>query len=221
MIPDTFDLELCDGASVCVRASIEALTTYALLEQEDWFEKEATFVRRWLRPGMTVIDVGANVGVYTAMFAKCVGSGGRVFAYEPAAVAFELLGKTRRLNDGADWITVRQVALSDRRGSAFLAHGKYAELHALVNRENSQRAGETVTTSTLDAEAEEHSWAPPDLIKLDAEGSDARVAAGARGSLVSHSPLVMFEVRRGDVLNHRLLGFLREANYEIYRSLPG
>ncbi len=58
-------------------------TTYVLLEQEDWFEDEIRFVRRWLRPGMRAVDVGASYGVYTTAMARAVGPEGRVWAFEP------------------------------------------------------------------------------------------------------------------------------------------
>jgi len=55
-------LRMTDGTQIAVPASLDAMTTYVILEQETWFEKEMAFVARWLRPGMTAIDIGANLG---------------------------------------------------------------------------------------------------------------------------------------------------------------
>ena len=53
-------LNVRGGARLQVPASLDRITTYVLLEQEDWFEEEIRFVRHWMRPGMRAIDVGAN-----------------------------------------------------------------------------------------------------------------------------------------------------------------
>jgi hypothetical protein len=59
-------LRMADGTEITVPSSLEAITTYVLLEQEKWFEKETAFITRWLRPGMNAIDLGANLRVYCA-----------------------------------------------------------------------------------------------------------------------------------------------------------
>ena len=63
-------LRLNSGVSLVVPASLASITTYVLLEQEEWFEKETAFLLRWLRSGMTVIDIGANLGVYSLPLAR-------------------------------------------------------------------------------------------------------------------------------------------------------
>jgi hypothetical protein len=45
-----------DGSIVLVPGKLSTITTYVLLEQEAWFEKEITFLERWLQPGMTAIE---------------------------------------------------------------------------------------------------------------------------------------------------------------------
>ena len=79
------------GARMCVPDALDSATAYVLLEQEDWFEDEIRFVRRWLRPGMHAVDVGANAGIYTASMAGAVGPQGRVWAYEPGPRSADLL----------------------------------------------------------------------------------------------------------------------------------
>src|SRR6185437_16425775 len=76
---------------VGVPVSYVYLTTYVLLEQEDWFEKEIRFVRRCLGRGMHCIDIGANYGVYALTMAKAVMPGGSVTAFEPTATTAAML----------------------------------------------------------------------------------------------------------------------------------
>ena len=82
---DELFLRLKSGVALAVPATLESMTTYVLLEQEDWFEKEPGFLLRWLRPGMTVVDIGANAGVYSLPLARRVAPHGHVFAYEPGS----------------------------------------------------------------------------------------------------------------------------------------
>src|SRR5271166_2197696 len=95
--PDLLDIRLSNGITLAVASSLEAITTYVALEQETWFEKELMFIPRLLRPGMTAIDVGSNVGVYCLAMARLVAPG-RVFAYEPATSPRALLERSQRLN---------------------------------------------------------------------------------------------------------------------------
>ena len=63
-------LILVDGMLVVVPDSLDLITPYVLSEQLDFFEDELRFVRRLLRPGHKVIDIGANYGVYSVSMAK-------------------------------------------------------------------------------------------------------------------------------------------------------
>ena len=60
----TITAELVDGTKVVVPDSLDLITPYVLLEQGDWFEDEIKFLRGVVQPGATVVDIGANYGVY-------------------------------------------------------------------------------------------------------------------------------------------------------------
>lgn len=89
----TTTLELFDGVRIVVPDSLDRITPYVVLEQQDWFEDEIKFVRRLLKPGQKAIDIGANYGVYTLSMAKAVGPTGRVWAFEPASRTARLLAE--------------------------------------------------------------------------------------------------------------------------------
>jgi ribosomal protein L11 methylase PrmA len=72
---------------------LRSIVTSVLIAEGDWFEKEMEFWRNWVKPGMTVIDVGANVGVYTFSAAVKVGSEGCVLAVDLFQVAFVVCKK--------------------------------------------------------------------------------------------------------------------------------
>src|ERR1043166_9461892 len=72
---DAAILRLSNGVTLVVPPSLRSITTYVILEQETWFEKELAFLPHVLRPGMTAIDVGANLGVYSLPIARLVAPG--------------------------------------------------------------------------------------------------------------------------------------------------
>jgi FkbM family methyltransferase len=71
-----------EGTALVLPRTLDCITTYVILEQECWFEKELDFLRRWIKPGMSLIDVGAKVGAYALPLARLAGEKGSVRAYE-------------------------------------------------------------------------------------------------------------------------------------------
>jgi FkbM family methyltransferase len=216
MAMETLTLETSDGYKVVTPASLDSVTTYVLLEQETWFEKELPFLRHILRPGMTAIDIGANLGIFSLAMAKLVGPTGRVFAYEPASEPRTLLEQSRTLN-GVENLEIISAALSDGEREGHLVFGQSSELNAL----GEGGAGERVRITSLDLEAAAHDWKLLDFIKIDAEGEEERVLAGGKELLAKHSPLVQFEVKAGAEVDMRLRNLLPQLGYNVYRLLVG
>jgi FkbM family methyltransferase len=202
-----------DGG-VFVPSSTDFLTTYVLLEQEDWFEKEMGFVRTALQPGMRVIDVGANYGVYMLAMARAVAPDGSVWAFEPADETLKFLRNTAAANSLGN-VTICPMALSDHEGFGFLDLQRNSELNALVavSTASSQR----VRLATLDSQHTALAMGRIDFIKLDAEGEEVRILLGSRRFFEEQSPLVMFELKAGDKINFELPQAFHELGYQIYR----
>ena len=204
-----------DGTILAVPNSLDAITTYVLLEQEAWFEKEVAFVRHFVKPGMTAIDIGANLGAYSIAMARLAGPTGAVFAYEPARATRALLEESKQLN-GCTGLTIVAGAVSDRVGEAHLNFGASSELNALGEGDN----GERVQLTSLDCEDQGSRWQRPvDFIKIDAEGEEDRILQAAGGFFARHSPLVMFEIKAGTEINHGLRNAFRAMGYATYRLL--
>src|SRR5579862_3336094 len=90
---ETTVLTLVDGVRIVVPNALDLITPYVLREQQDFFEDELRFVRELLQPGQTVVDIGANYGVYTLPMAQRVGPSGHVWAFEPASSTAQILTK--------------------------------------------------------------------------------------------------------------------------------
>lgn len=209
-------LHMAHGGLIATPASLASTTTYVVLEQETWFEKEVSALNRWLGPGMTAIDIGANLGIYALPMARLVGPSGRVFAYEPASEPRRLLQRSVELNEATN-LSVCDAALSDGVREGQLGLSSSSEANSL----NLAGPGERVPVSCLDVEDSQRDWLAPDFVKIDAEGEEERILKGGKSFFARHSPLVMFEVRAGREVNEGLRAAFRAVGYGIFRLLPG
>jgi FkbM family methyltransferase len=213
---ETLTLELSNGYKIVTPATLDSVTTYVLLEQETWFEKELSFLHHVLKPGMTAIDIGANLGIFSLAMAKLVGAQGGVFAYEPASEPRSLLEQSRKLN-GADNLEIIPAALSDGEREGHLIFGESSELNAL----GEVGAGERVRITSLDLEAIAHDWQDVAFVKIDAEGEEEQVVRGGTAFFEQHSPLVQFEIKAAAEGDLRLRNLFPQLGYRIYRLLAG
>jgi FkbM family methyltransferase len=158
---------------------------------EGVFEPSLTeYLKRVLKPGMTVVDGGANIGYFTLLAARLVGDAGQVFAFEPEPANFDLLRNSVERNS-ADNVVLTRCALSDRLGSATLFLDRSNFGSPSLRAENVDDLGGEVVVETirLDDFLAKRSAPAVDLIKLDAEGAEGLILAGAEGVLAGGGPL--------------------------------
>ena len=99
----------------------------------DGFEPtERSFVEHLLRPGMTVLDIGAHHGFYTLLASKCVGPTGSVIAFEPSPRERKALRLNVRLNRCKN-VSIQGLALGDEETQAdlFLVEGRQTGCNSL------------------------------------------------------------------------------------------
>jgi protein O-GlcNAc transferase len=218
-MPDSITLTLVDGVRVVVPNSLNLLTPYVLIEQQDWFEDEIRFLRRVLEPGCKAIDIGANYGIYTLCMAKAVGAAGFVWAFEPASSTAALLSQGIAAND-FDHVIVERSALSSESGAGFLALNDNSEVNALIGPKGGAQASERVSVVTLDECLQRYAWKDIDFLKIDAEGEEANILKGGRKFLAELSPLIQYEVKAGAALQLGLVRDFTELGYRSYRLVP-
>lgn len=161
------------------------------------YEPEVTSaVRSRLVAGGTFIDVGANVGWFSLLAAKLVGPSGRVLAVEPNPRNCELLESSKRRN-GFDHLEVVAGAASDQ--DCWLAletdasNGRVIPLGTLSADSKPVRCSYVVPAFRLDQLVAERAIERVDAIKVDVEGVEAKVFAGAERLLGRLHPPVIFE----------------------------
>ncbi|MFM8471589.1 MAG: FkbM family methyltransferase [Limisphaerales bacterium] len=145
---------------------------------EDIFRREVVSA---LRPGMTALDIGANFGYYSVLFAQAVGPTGRVMAFEPNPVMLTELKHNLALNQFTH-VTVQPIALGESEGELeFCCPTPGREGHGSLRPNPSFTVQETIRVRcrTLDAVCDELGLSTVDVIKLDAEGAELLVFKGA------------------------------------------
>ena len=147
-----------------------------------WNPDEYRAFRAAVRPGTTVLDVGANVGAYTLLFATWVGGAGRVFAFEPSPAACAGLRAHVRLNDFADRVIVVEAAAAGTVGRAPFAVHPSGGASTLALGSLAGVPQITVATETIDSVCKAHGLLPA-VIKIDVEGAELDVLKGARHTL--------------------------------------
>jgi len=213
-------VRIAGGTMVCVPERLDALTTYVLLEQEDWFEDEIRFVRRVLEPGMRCVDVGASYGLYTLACAAAVGPEGRVWSFEPTPDVASALASSIDAN-GFENIVLLRTALADEPGTASLVVHRDSEHNHIVGGADAGLRVEIVDVGRLDEVARGEGIEAVDLVKLDAEGAETAILEGGAAFFERESPLVLFEFNNQQGSNWALIEALQSRGYGIFRLVPG
>lgn len=216
-----------DGLRVCLRLSNDL--SKQLFIGGCYDPNEFFFLGRFLKSAMTVIDAGANEGLYTLFAAQSVGPQGRVWALEPSSREFDRL-RLNVENNGLSNVRLFQSALSDSSGEQDLLiadaeHAGQSTLGRFANDVVRVVRQERVPVWRLDDLASQEGLKRLDLLKLDVEGAEVRVLQGARRVLRKLRPLILFEVleealvHQGSSLSE-LLELLHDARYSVCRFDP-
>lgn len=138
-------------------------------------------LRRELKPGDVFYDVGANAGFFTLVAARLVGPAGRVVSFDPAPANVESVTAQLQLNDLSRSCTPVRKAVGGAEGRATFS---FANEGSPMGHLGAAGRGETsaeVEVTTLDAAVE--TYGRPSFIKVDVEGAEGQVMAGAAGLL--------------------------------------
>lgn len=138
--------------------------------------EEMSFVMHYLRADDFFADVGANVGVYTILAAGVAGA--KAAAFEPSQDSYEMLLRNIRINDLTDRVKAFETAIGRDTGTMRLTVGQGTENYIAI--QNSENTSAPVKVTTLDNEFSNN---PPNLLKIDVEGFECEVIAGAKKML--------------------------------------
>ncbi len=167
-----------------------------------------------LRPGDTLVDIGAHIGLMSLVGAREVGPAGRVYAFEPEPGSAEKLRRNASLN-GFDHLEVIEKAAWSSRGNGSLAVPVGSPEHALVVEPGDHGSADPpwrVELAPLDELVADGTVAPPSVVKIDVQGAEAEVIRGMHDTLKRHRPLVICELHGTGATVRPLL---HELGYEV------
>ena len=202
-----------------------------MLDLQDWIPQDiyltgdfetttSKIAKILLKPGDAVVDVGANIGYFTLLFAHCVGNEGEVYSFEPGPELAAKLLENLKLN----WytqVTLSNQALSDRNGKAQFHTGPVDNtgLSSLRKPRESSGSFEVQLSKFDDIPGIERSKIK--LVKIDVEGAELQVLRGMEGFLREQHPALILEITDqflkdlGDSYD-LLLSFLAQFGYFCY-----
>jgi len=192
------------------------------IEKDYWlgtYEPELhAAVRTYVKPGMTVYDIGANIGVISILFAKTVGKTGQVVSFEALPANIERLKQNLIVSGYQNKVSVIHAAVTNHNEPVeFLVHdstsmGKVAGSGGRKDQDYQKII--QVPGIALDDYLESHPLKKPDVIKLDIEGGEILAIEHMRKTILSAHPLMLVELHGPD--SAKAVGkVLNDLNYRV------
>ena len=188
---------------------------FTIYGEEDPAERE--LIKKIVRKGDTVIDVGANIGIHTVIMAKCVGETGHVYAFEPSPNNVKLLKGTMNLN-GFQNVSIIDKAVSDKPDKKLFYFSNGISAHSLSD------FGYGKGTIEVDVESLDHFFEnlnkKINFLKIDAEGYDFRVVKGMENILKRYNLKLLIEffperLKKAGDSPKEFLQFLFEKGFSV------
>ncbi|HKT35410.1 MAG TPA: FkbM family methyltransferase [Nitrospira sp.] len=181
---------------------------------------EASHIRRLkdlVTPGTTIIDVGAFIGFFSLRFAQWVSDSGRVMALEPDPTSLARLRSRVERAGLTSVVDCIQAAVAQESGERRLTLNVDCPVDHKLGED-----GIPVNTTTIDDLLAAFGWPPVSLIKIDVQGAEASVIAGARRTIATYHPSLLVEVSDATLQAYgssaeTLLSTLAGFGYTIHR----
>jgi FkbM family methyltransferase len=153
-------------------------------------------LERVVKPGMTIFDIGANIGYYVLMELGLIGDDGRLVAIEPSPANVVLLNRNLTLNNYRD-IPVIESAVSDEPGNKLfhLSHESNLNTFHDIGSGVDHLSGEQINVRTVTVPELATKYGAPDLIRMDVEGHEVEVIGGMLDAIQNGAmaPMILFE----------------------------
>ncbi|MEO5643290.1 MAG: FkbM family methyltransferase [Bacteroidia bacterium] len=172
-----------------------------------------------IKPGMNVLDIGANIGETSMAFSKLAGITGSVFSFEPDPETFAHLSNHLAMNACTN-VTPVNKGLGKEEGEMLLEEGENNSGGNRIAPDKQVDKGKKITVTTLDKFSALASIKKIDFIKIDVEGYEYHVLQGAEETINKHRPSFFIELvddflKDQGSSSKQLVEFLQQKNYSI------
>lgn len=189
------------------------------------FEKDIIeYYNKALKKDDVVLDVGANIGIYSLIAGKKVGTKGKVYGFEPADIAFERLQYHIDLN-GLNNIVPIKSGVSNYTGKAEFNICEDDAFNSLGDKPLKEIINKnTIDIVSIDEFVSQNNISKVDVIKVDTEGAEFLVFEGAEKTLEKFKPTLFFEINpivtKGFSNNiDQLLKLIRSYDYKLFEII--
>jgi len=177
------------------------------------FLEDTDKIKKYIKPGDTVIDVGGNLGFFVLILNELIGDNGKIYSFEPSVLLKNKLTATIQ-NNNLKNVTIVNQGLGESEGSTTLHYNpKQSGLTSIVSDFENNSLSEEIKITTLDKFAENISGRVS-FIKIDTEGYESQVLKGAKELIKRDKPTIYIELG-GDYQESSAdaLKILKELNY--------
>ena len=185
-----------------------------IYEKYKLFTEKKTLLQlpSFIKTGSLVLDVGANVGVYTKIFSNAVGPKGKVIAIEPEPINIQVLASKFRNSESN--VSIVKAAASDKNEKLFLIQNNFSPAGRYISNSGLPIQGVTVDELTSNIKI------PLSLIKIDVEGTEGNVIYGAKKVIKKYRPVILTEFTPKRLCIYgvdpiELLSFLDKSGYSF------
>jgi FkbM family methyltransferase len=174
-------------------------------------------IRRFVAPGDTVYDIGANIGYVSLSLAKQVGPQGRVFAFEPVPMNIQRCRTNIEINKLKN-VQLLEFAASNAHGEAVIRMTDNLSMASLVwHQEDSSATQLVIKTVALDELVDRGELPSPTFVKIDVEGGEAGVLQGMFRTITAPKPVLFIEC--SDTGREYTWQTLRQLGYQCQSAI--
>ncbi len=173
----------------------EGLSRDLMIRREREISETET-VKKIVKQGMCILEIGANVGYYTILMGKLTGKTGKIYAYEPYPRSFDILTRNINLNGLADIVEVHNLAVSGENTLKKLYLGSASNVHSLINYKVDDENPNYIEIETKDIRKILTSAdRKVDLLRMDIEGHEREILGRLNSDIEAFLPArIFFEV---------------------------
>jgi FkbM family methyltransferase len=176
-----------------------------------------------VKSGMTVLDIGANIGGTALTFSKIVGKEGAVIAFEPDKINYQKALHNISLND-VSTIKLMNIGLGNENKTykLYAVNDENRGMNRILEHSSAHPFTE-ISVRKLDDVIAESGGKKVDLIKIDVEGFEMNVLRGAVSTLKTSKPVLFIELDDNNLKEQQstaaqLIAFLYSLNYTVYSA---